>query len=331
MRAFQYASPKQKQQAIGLLGQQWSDAEVLAGGSDLLALLKDDIVHPKRLVNVKDIPELRGISFSPQRGLRIGALATLAELSENANVRRHYPMLAASAGDAASPQIRNVATIAGNMCQRPRCWYFRNGFGLLATAPDGTSLVTKGDNRHHAILGNEGPAFFVSPSSVAPGLIAYGAKIRLFGPDGARELPLEKFFVIPKKESEREHDLRPNEIVTDLIVPPPAAGLRASHYEVRQKEAFDWPYATASVALVMDGNTVRSARVVMGHVAPIPWVSNEASQALAGKEVSEESADAAGAAAVANAKSLGRNQHKIKLARVAVKRAILQASRGGTA
>jgi xanthine dehydrogenase YagS FAD-binding subunit len=331
MRAFQYASPKHRQQAIGLLGKQWSDAEVLAGGSDLLSLMKDDIVHPKRLVNVKDIPELRGVSFSTQRGLRIGALATLDEISENTDVRRHYPMLAASAGDAASPQIRNVATIAGNMCQRPRCWYFRNGFGLLGLAPDGSSLVTKGDNRHHAILGNEGPAYFVSPSSVAPGLIAYGAKIRLFGPNGARELPLEKFFVIPKQEGEREHDLKPNEIVTDLMVPLPESGLRAAHYEVRQKEAFDWPYATASVALIMDGNTVRSARIVMGHVAPVPWVSNEASQALAGKEVSEESADAAGAAAVANAKSLGRNKYKINLARVAVKRAILQAARGGTA
>jgi xanthine dehydrogenase YagS FAD-binding subunit len=331
MRAFQYASPKQKQQAVGLLGKQWSDAEVLAGGSDLLSLMKDDIVYPKRLVNVKDIPELHGISFSPQRGLRIGALTTLAELSENPNARRHYLMLASSAADAASPQIRNVATIAGNMCQRPRCWYFRNGFGLLAMAPDGSSLVKKGDNRHHAILGNDGPAYFVSPSSVAPGLIAYGAKVRLFGPEGARELPLEKFFVIPKTEGEREHDLRPNEIVTELIVPAPAAGLRAAHYEVRQKEAFDWPYATASVALTMDGNTVRSARIVMGHVAPVPWISNEASQALLGKTISEEVADAAGAAAVANAKSLGRNQHKIKLARVAVKRAILQASRGGTA
>jgi len=331
MRAFQYASPKQEQQAVALLGKQWSDAEVLAGGSDLLSLMKDDIVHPKRLVNVKEIPELRGITFSSQRGLRIGALATLDELSENANVRHHYPMLAASAGDAASPQIRNVATIAGNICQRPRCWYFRNGFGLLALAPDGTSLVTKGDSRHHAILGNDGPAYFVSPSSVAPGLIAYGAKVRVLGPQGARELPLEKFFVIPKQEGEREHDLRPNEIVTELIVPPPPAGLRAAHYEVRQKEAFDWPYATASVALTMDGSSVRAARVVMGHVAPIPWVSNEAGQALSGKEISEESADAAGAAAVANAKSLGRNQHKIKLARVAVKRAILQAGRGGAA
>lgn len=331
MRSFEYASPKQKQQVVGLLGQQWSDAEVLAGGSDLLGLMKDDVVHPKRLVNVKDVDELRGISFSQARGLRIGALMTLIEISENAHVRQHYPMLAHAAGDAASPQIRHVATIGGNMCQRPRCWWFRSGFGLLATGPDGKSLVLDGDNRHHAILGNDGPAYFVSPSTVAPTLIAYNARIRLFGPDGSREIPLEKFFTIPKAEGEREHDLRPNEIVTDIALPVPPAGAKAAHYEIRQKEAFDWPYATASVVLDMNGSTVKSARVILSHVAPIPWVSNAAAQELAGKTISEQTADAAGAAAVANAKSLGRNKHKITLARVAVRRAILQAAKGESA
>jgi len=328
MRAFEYTTPKLKQQAVGLLGQQWNDAQVLAGGSDLLGLMKDDIVHPKRLVNVKDLQDLRGINYTLQSGLRIGALMTLIEVSEHPQVLQHYPMLAHAAGDAASPQIRNVATVGGNMCQRPRCWWFRNGFGLLAMGPDGKSLVLQGDNRHHAILGNNGPAYFLSPSTVAPALIAYDARIRLFGPNGQREVPLEKFFVIPKSEGEREHDLRPNEIVTELVVPPATGAAKVAHYEVRQKEAFDWPYATASVVLNMSGNTVRSARVVMSHVAPIPWVSSEAAQALTGKTVSEETADAAGAAAVANGKSLGRNKHKIKLAHVAVKRAILQAAKG---
>ena len=328
MRSFEYTSPKQKQQAVGLLGQQWRDAEVLAGGSDLLGLMKDDIVYPKRLVNVKDLDELRGISYSQQRGLRIGALMTLVEISEDAQVKRHYPMLAHASGDAASPQIRNVATIGGNMCQRPRCWWFRNGFGLLALGPDGKSLVLQGDNRHHAILGNQGPAYFVSPSTVAPALIAYNARIRLFGPNGSREIPLEKFFVIPTQEGQREHDLRPNEIVTEIVVPPPAAAAKAAHYEIRQKEAFDWPYATASVVLEMNSDNVRSARVVMSHVAPVPWVSNEAAQSLTGKSISEQTADEAGAAAVSNARSLGRNKQNIKLARVAVRRAILLAAKG---
>jgi xanthine dehydrogenase YagS FAD-binding subunit len=328
MRAFEYTSPKQKQQAVGLLGQQWSDAEILAGGSDLLGLMKDDIVHPRRLVNVKDVQELRGISFTPRSGLRIGALMTLFEISEDPQVLQHYPMLARAVGDAASPQIRNVATLGGNMCQRPRCWWFRNGFGLLAIGPDGKSLVLQGDNRYHAILGNDGPAYFISPSTVAPALIAYNARIRLFGSKGQREVSLDKFFIIPKSEHEREHDLRPDEIVTEIIVPPAPSTAKSAHYEIRQKEAFDWPYATASVVLDMNGNTVRGATVVMSHVAPVPWISPEASQAITGKAISEQTADAAGAAAVANAKSLGRNKHKIKLAHVAVKRAILLAAKG---
>jgi len=254
-------------------------------------------------------------------------LTPLAEMAGDAQVLREYPVLAAAAGDAASPQIRNLATLGGNLCQRPRCWYFRTGHGLLAQGKDGKSLVLTGDNRYHAILGNEGPAYFVSPSTVAPVLIAYGATVRLLGPRGARELALEKFFVIPKGEQQREHELAPNEIVAEIVLPGKRApGLRAGAYEVRQKEAFDWPYATAAAALTMNGRTVKSARIVMGHVAPIPWVSAEAAQSLAGKAVTPATADQAAQAAVASARSLGHNSQKIHLARIAVKRAILAAA-----
>ena len=217
--------------------------------------------------------------------------------------------------------------MAGNLCQRPRCWYFRNGFGLLAKDPQsGKSLVVEGDNRYHAILGNDGPAYFVSPSSIAPALIAAGAKIRVFGPSGARELPLEKFYVIPKSENEREHDLRSNEIVIEIVVPPPS-GERFGHYEVRQKAEFDWPLATASVALKMSGNKVQAARIVMGHVAPIPWVCDKYVEAtLLGQPLTETTANAAGVVAAEKpGKSLGKNAYKIRLAHVAVKRALLQA------
>jgi xanthine dehydrogenase YagS FAD-binding subunit len=327
MRPFDYASPTKKEQVSDLLGSTWGEVEVLAGGTDLLALMKDDVCAPKRLVNIKGISELHGVRTEKEQ-LVIGCLTTLAEIGADSQVQREYPALAIAAGDAASPQIRNVATLGGNLCQRPRCWYFRTGHGLLAQDKDGKSLVLEGDNRYHAILGNQGPAYFVSPSTVAPVLIAYGATVRLLGPHGAREIPVEKFFVIPRGEQQREHDLVPNEIVAEIVLPK-QHGVRAAHYEVRQKEAFDWPYATAAVALTMNGSTVRSARVVMGHVAPIPWVSAEAAQALAGKAVTPATADQAAAAAVDAARSLGHNQQKITLARVAVKRAILAA--GGAA
>jgi xanthine dehydrogenase YagS FAD-binding subunit len=326
MRAFEYTSPTTRQQAVELLAGNWDQSAVLAGGTDLLSLMKDDVVAPKRVVNIKEIRELNGVHYGP-RGMQIGALTSLGELADHPLVRQHYPAFGDALVEAASQQIRNMATIGGNICQRPRCWYFRSGFGLTPKTPDGKSLVQEGDNRYHAILGNDGPALFVSPSSIVPAMIAYGAKIRITGPKGAREVALEKFFVSPKAEGEREHDLQANEILTDVFLPPPAGG-RHAHYEVRQKESFDWPLAVAAVALHMNGDTVRSARVVMGYVAPVPWVSAEAEQALVGKTISEQSAQAAGDAAVSQAKPLSRNGYKVQLARVAVKRAILQAAQG---
>jgi len=325
MRPFEYVTPKSEQEAIHLLSGNWSDAAVLAGGTDLLSLMKDDVVAPKRVVNIKQIPDMQGVTSNAQ-GLKIGALTTLGDLADNTQIRQQYPALADALIEAASPQIRNMATLGGNLCQRPRCWYFRNGFGLLPEH-EGKSMVGAGDNRYHAILGNDGPAYFVSPSSIAPALIAYRAQVRILGPGGARQVALEKFYVIPKSQNEREYDLKPNEIVSAIMLPP-SGGVKAAHYEIRQKEAFDWPLALAAVALNMDGNTVRSARIVMGYVAPKPWISTEAEQALAGKIISEDSADAAGQAAVSGAKNLSKNAYKIQLARVAVKRAILQAAHG---
>ena len=335
MRAFEYVTPTKKEQVATLLGEQGS---ILAGGTDLLALMKDDVVAPKRLVNIKQIESLRGTSFRPGNGLRIGALTTVAELADHASVRQNYPMLAEALREAASPQIRNLATIGGNMCQRPRCWYFRNGMGLMAKTADGKSLVLEGDNRYAAILGNYGPAYFVSPSTIAPALIAYGAKIRLYSANapgsGVRELPLEKFFVIPESENQLEHDLKPGEMVIEIVVPPPPQNLKAATYEVRQRAAFDWPLAHACVALEMDGNTVKNARVVLGQVAPIPWISLGSEQALVGKSVSPETAMAAAKEAVARARPLSHNKYKITLTKVAVKRAILSTagqSSGGAA
>ena len=326
MRAFEYVSPTNTKQAASLLSATWGQTEILAGGTDLLALMKEDVVAPKRLVNIKDIKELSGVNPDGS-GLRIGALTTLVEVAENASVKEKYPALAEAVQEAASPQIRNMATLGGNLCQRPRCWYFRNGLGLLPKDESGKDLVPAGENRYHAILGNSGVAKFVSPSTVVPVLIAYGAKVRLEGPKGKRELPLEKFYVIPKTEKDREHDLLPNELVTEITLPS-AEGWKVAHYEIRQKAAFDWPLAVAAVALQGDASNVQAARVVLGHVAPTPWVSPEAAAALKGQKVSEETAKKVADAALNNAKPLSQNAYKVQLARVAVKRAILKAAGG---
>jgi xanthine dehydrogenase YagS FAD-binding subunit len=327
MRPFEYLSPNSRSQAISLLGATWGNSEILAGGTDLLALMKDDVLAPKRLINIKDIKDLHGVSSSAQ-GLRIGALTTLGDLADDENVKKNYPALAEALLEAASPQIRNLATLGGNLCQRPRCWYFRSGLGLLPKDESGKELVADGENRYHAVLGNEGPAKFVSPSTIVPVLVAYGAKIRLEGPKGKRELPLEKFYVIPRSESEREHDLRPNEIVTEVWIPS-ASEVKAAHYEIRQREAFDWPLAVTGVALKMRGSNVESARIILGYVAPVPWFSPEAERALVGNPVTKNTAQKAAEAALANAKPLSHNAYKVKLARVALTRAIMKAAAGG--
>ncbi len=324
MNRFEYASPTSVQQAVALLSGNWGDSEILAGGTDLLGRMKDHVSTPKRVINIKQLPGLHAIS-AEAGGLRIGALVTLDRIADSSDVQKNYPALAQAVADAASPQIRNMATIGGNLCQRPRCWYFRNGMGLLPKTPDGKSLVVEGDNRYHAILGNDGPAYFVTPSTIAPMLIAYGARVRITGPVGSREVPLENFFRTPRSDAECEHDLKPNEIVTEVFVPA-AKGAHAASYEVRQKASFDWPLATAAVVLQMSGSTVRSARIVMGAVAPVPWVSQEAAEAITGKAITESTASSAGAASVSKARPLSQNGYKIKLAGIAVKRALLAAA-----
>ncbi|MEW6128300.1 MAG: FAD binding domain-containing protein [Acidobacteriota bacterium] len=327
MNAFEYASPTTKEQAVKLLGNSWADAEVLAGGTDLISLMKDYVVTPKRLVNIKNIKELRGVSWSAKAGLRIGAIVTIQELLDSPQLREYKAITQAGEG-IASPQLRAMGTVGGELCQRPRCWYYRAGFGILAKDEKGEPLVPNGDNRYHAILGNNGEALFVNPSSLAPALIAMNAKVRIFGAKGQREVALENFFVTPKSDGDREYDLKPGEMVTDIIVPP-MAGAKSATYEVRQKDSLDWPLATASVVLTMTGNKVKAARIVLGHVAPTPYRSMDAEKALVGQAITEESAEAAGKAAVAQAKALSKNGYKIQLAKVAVKRAILAAAKGG--
>ncbi|MEA2601055.1 MAG: xanthine dehydrogenase YagS FAD-binding subunit [Acidobacteriota bacterium] len=324
MQPFELASPKTREQAVRLLGTDPGRATILAGGSDLLGLMKDGIETPGRVVHLNSVGGLVGVHTEKSGGLRIGALTTIDDLSADAALGFEYPALTAAAGRVAGPQIRNVATLGGNLLQRPRCWYFRNGFGLLAQR-EGKSMVTAGDNRYHAILGNDGPAYFVQPSTLAPLLVALGAQVVLFGPQGERRLDLEKLYRIPQKEGEREHDLKPGEVLTEVLLPP-AAGRRMATYEVRQRGTLDWSLATAAVALETNNGQVGRARVVLGQVAPVPWAAAEAEEFLKGKSISVEVAAKAGEAAVAKAKALSHNKYKIQLARVAVKRALLAAA-----
>lgn len=324
MGAFEYASPASVGEVVDLLAERPGETEVLAGGTDLLALMKDGVRAPGRVVSVRAVQELHGVEETDDGGLRLGGGVTLTDLADHPALRERYPAVARAAGFAAGPQIRNLGTLGGNVCQRPRCWYYRLGYGLLPRQ-DGRSMIRQGDNRYHAILGNGGDALFVSPSTVAPILIAHGARLHLHGPDGPRETALADFYRIPEEEGEREHDLAEGEIVTAVHLPSPPAGLRTASYEVRPGKSLDWSLATAAVALRMEGERVGEARIVLGQVAPKPWRAGSAEEALAGERPTAEGVTRAAEAAVAGASPLSMNRYKVQLARVAVRRALERA------
>jgi xanthine dehydrogenase YagS FAD-binding subunit len=318
MQNFEYIAPTETMAATQALSPHAGVTAVLAGGTDLLSLMKERIETPSRVVSLKNIRALQGIS-KQGGGLRIGAMATVADLLSSKAAAPYESLLQAARGITA-PQVRSMATVVGDLLQRPRCWYFRNGHGLLAMH-EGKSLVPNGENRYHAILGNKGPAYFVNASSFAPALISLGARVTVAGPEGERQISVADLYRIPSSESERETTLSANEIVTEILVPN-ASRWRTATYEVRQRKLLDWPLVTASVALRVRGGKVADARVVLGHVAPIPWRSSEAETALQGKAVNAGTAEAAGKAAVSSATPLSQNKAKVQLASVAVRRAV---------
>jgi len=323
MKSFEYAAPKTTKEATALLSDKWGETEILAGGTDLVTSLKQQITTPKRVVSLKNISEIRGIK-KQGNNLNIGAMTTLGELIANADVQKNFPALVTAVKNIASPQILSMGTVGGDLCQRPRCWYFRNGLGVPGKK-ETASLVREGDNRYHAIFGTEGDALFVNASSLAPALVALGAKMTIEGPKGkARTISAGDFFRAPKSEQEREISIAANEILTGISVP--MNGLKNATYEVRHRYGLDWPYATATVAFSDKNGSVSDARVVLGHVAATPWTAAAAAKALNGGRIDENAAAKCSDAAIEGAKPLSRNAYKVQLAKTAVKRAVLAAA-----
>src|SRR5688572_1165586 len=321
MKAFTYKSAKSEAEAVKALG---PGALPLAGGTTLLNLMKDRVVEPDVLVNLKAIRGFDRIE-AVSDGLRIGAGVTLAALLENPAVTKQYPAIAQALETVATPQIRNMATIGGNLCTRPPCWYF--GHDLFACAKRGNSNTCparEGENEYSAIFANEGPCVAVHGSTAASALMVFGATVRIAGPGGAREVALEKFFALPKDNVLKENVLANNEIVTHISIGK--GNPKSATYVVLQKESHDWPVGLASAALTMDGDACASAKIVLGAVAPIPWRAAAAEAALAGKKITMESASAAGEAAARGASPLSQNGYKVQIVKAAVKRAVLLAA-----
>ena len=320
---FTYVRPKSLEEASKQLSSE--GAKVHAGGTDLLGCLREHIFEASKLVSLSNIRSLRGIRKTSQGGMRIGALTTLREVTGDTEVKRHYAALAQAASEVASPQLRNQGTLGGNLCQKPRCWYYRGDFHCLRKGGEECFAVA-GENAFHCIFGGES-CYIVHPSDTAPALGALGAQVHIRGPKGQRSVALENFHVPPSEDYTKETCLQSGEIVTEIELPPHAEGLRSSYRKVRARQSWDFALAGVALALVFKGEQVQKVRVFLSGVAPVPWRSKEVEEVLTGKRLDEATVRKAAEAAVHKAKPLEQNAYKIPLLRGLIEEQLLAIAR----
>jgi len=287
------------------------DAMVHAGGTDLLCCLRDHVFSAEKIVSISRISELRGISETSDGGVRIGALATITEVAESSLIKRLYPGLAQGAIEVASPQLRNQGTLGGNLCQKPRCWYYRGEFHCLRKGGDQCYAVG-GENQFHCIFGGD-LCYIVHPSDTAPPLVALEASVRVKGADGSKNIPVEEFHMPPGTDPQRETVLEPGDLITEIHIPPPPQGLRSSYRKVRTRRAWDFALVGLALALQVQEGKVRHARVVFSGVAPVPWRSRETEESITGKSLDRKTIARAAEAAVQGAEPMENNGYKIPL------------------
>ncbi|HEY7287582.1 MAG TPA: FAD binding domain-containing protein [Vicinamibacterales bacterium] len=322
MKAVTNALPKDLKGAIAAAVQARANGQSTAfagGGSDILGQMKDRVVSPDVLVYLKSVKGLDAVT-SDAKQTTIGGLITLDALAHHETIRTKYAVLAMAAETVATPQIRNVATLAGNVCQRPWCWYYRNGFPCLKNGGNRCFSID-GENQFHAIFGG-GPSYIVHPSDTAPALVALDATFKISGSAGERTIPASEFFVLPKDDAKRENVLKDDEVLSAVVLPNASATMKSTYYKVMDREA--WTHAIVSAAVVMsiDGQVCRDARVVLGGVAPIPWRVPDVEKMLKGQRITSELAAKAGAAAVQGARPLGKNAYKVPMTEAMVARTI---------
>jgi xanthine dehydrogenase YagS FAD-binding subunit len=328
MQNFQWVDARTVDEAATLLAGSVAASPIVAkaGGIDVLDLMKEGILAPTTIVNLKSIAGLDRIGFSSSDGLEIGALATLNNIAASTEVRTRYPALADAVSRASTPQIRRAATMGGNLLQRPRCWYFRNA--VFHHVEDVHAYVREGENQYHAIFDNARTAL-VHASTPATALTAYDARVELRGPhDRHRIIPLRDFLLPPEPLRDNDTMLERGEVLTRVLLPPPAPGTRAAYHKQTERESYDWPICDVAVVLTMDGETVTSAAIAMGWVAPTPRRATSSEEMLVGHTLSEHLARSAARAAVADATPLSKNAYKVTVLEAVVRRTILKAVAG---
>jgi xanthine dehydrogenase YagS FAD-binding subunit len=324
MKTFANSNARDFQHAAAIVHQTQQEGRAAAfagGGSDLLGLVKERLVAPDVLVSLKTIKGFDQVK-SASGGVNIGGLMTLDALSRNDVIRRQYTVLAEAAETVATPQVRNVGTLAGNVCQRPWCWYFRNGFPCYKNGGN-TCFSFGGENQFHAIFGG-GPSYIVHPSDTAVALLALDARFKIVGPSGERTLAAADFFALPQQNPARENALASDEALAEIDIPALRPGTRSTYHKIMDREAWTHAVVSAAIVLEMDKQICRSARVVLGGVAPIPWRLPKVEQILAGQRVTETLAAQAAEAALEGAKPLAKNGYKVPLTKGVVRRTLLE-------
>jgi xanthine dehydrogenase YagS FAD-binding subunit len=318
MRSMKYYAATSWEDAVATLAK-YEHAQVIAGGSDLLGWIKDDLNGPGApradvMVDIRTIPNTSYIKYDATAGLKIGALTTLTSIAESTDVQKNFPVLATAAVSPASPNIRNVGTIGGNIMQRPRCWYLRGkDFNCYKKGGDFCFSVT-GENQYHAILDGE-LCYIVHPSDTAPALISLNATANVMGPAGAKQVPFDQFFIGPRTNVLKETVLEHNEILTEISVPPPAPNTKSMFVKVTQREVYDFAIVSIAIAAQIENGVWKDGRVVLGGVAPTPYRATAAEDALRGKQVNESVANDAAQKTLVKARPMSQNAYKVDIAK----------------
>jgi xanthine dehydrogenase YagS FAD-binding subunit len=309
--SFSYIRARSVDEAVRYLS--LDGTRVHAGGTDLLGCLRERIFEVTTVVSIAGLKELTDIEETPAGGLRIGSLTTITEIARNPIIKSKYQALSMAAAEVASPQLRNQGTIGGNLCQKPRCWYYRGEFDCLRKGGD-QCFAVEGENAYHCILGGEN-CFIVHPSDTAPALVALQASVTIAGPNGRRTVPVANFHVPPSEDYMSETVLEPAEIITEIVLPPPAEGLRSSYRKVRARRAWDFALAGVALAIVFNGDQAVDCRMVLSGAAPVPWRAAEAEKVIMGMRLDRDRAAKAGVAEMKNADPMEQNEYKIPLFR----------------
>jgi xanthine dehydrogenase YagS FAD-binding subunit len=309
MPPFSYVRPKSLEETFRHLST--GNARIHAGGTDLLGCLHDGVFTAEKVVSISRLDELQDIEPMNNGSLRIGALVSVNDVANHPLLKERYPALVQAAREVASPQLRNQGTIGGNLCQKPRCWYYRGDFHCIRKG-GGRCFAEVGENQYHCILGGDG-CFIVHPSDMAPALMAYEAQIMIAGAGGTKTVPVEKFFVLPGQDITRETILEAGEVVIAVLLPRPAQGLRSSYRKVRARGSWDFALAGVALALRFSGDKVAGAKVVLSGAAPTPWRCLDAEKVITGQTLNESIVAQAASAAMKAARPLPQNKYKIEL------------------